>query len=370
MDIPDEAIPDNDEDVPSDEEFLYDAGGEELPPESRILAQRLLDELREDHSERQRRRTVESFLEKISVPIGLPTIQANFAHPELTPREARALREEWMQDHRDTIEVELREGCQPRKINEGPRTAAVAIPLAPNIVTNRFANNLLRNVLAPSGGTPMIAEFGTTGESQYKFMAVNAMGVGTDSAAAAVGDTQLGAAGDGGVDSDQFSWYHISTSVTSSTNDGTFGSSIPSSGVNDDVALATAQGADVSARDTGGTYFSGTRSPSDAAFTLRHNDDSPAAGDFEFEYECTWRFGADGDERDGNFGSDASPVSWRELGLANELMTGDATGIHPAGAHPDSVHHLATRRTYAGGGFSKTSNSELTNQYIVRFSSG
>lgn len=341
----------------------------EMPTQYDALVDHIVDRM-EGRTSAEKRSIVQQMVDRLSVAKGLPTIKADFNAPGISPGEARRRRRAWMRDHELTIGKELRHGCQPRKVDEGPRTAAVAIPLHPNIVTDRFAQELLRNVVAPeSGSTPMIAQFGATSQSQYKFMAVNAMGVGTDSEPTTVGDTQLGAAGDGGADSDQFCIYHIDESVSASTNDGTFGDSITAD-VDADLPLDTAQGVQASARDSGGTYHSGTRSPSDAAATLSHNDDSPGAGDFEFVYDFTWRRGTDGDERDGNFGSDASPVAWREVGLANALMTGDSTNIHPAGAHPDSVYHQATRRVFSGTGFAKTSDVQLSIEYTVRFSSG
>lgn len=346
---------------------------EELPAKYDKLVEQVLDDLRSAHNRAEQRKRLRRYLDHVGRPQGLPEIRARFDHPEFTPREAQALRRRWMDEHEESIEVNLRRRCQPRKVDEGARTTAIAIPIRRNIVTDRYAHNLLREVTAPNDGDAMIAQFGTTAQSNYKFMTVTAMGVGTDPTAEAVGDTAIGQGAEAN-DEDQFCWYIIDEAITSSTDDGTFGSSLETDMYDgeDDPPLSMNQGVQYSARPTGAspTFESGTRAPADAQAQLRYNDDSPSAGDFEYVLDFTWRFGSDGNLGDGNFGSDSDPDEWREVGLANALHTGDGSNIHPGGAHPDSVHHLATRRTFAGSGFAKTTNVELSIEYTVRFSSG
>lgn len=346
---------------------------DELPAKYDALVERVLDDLRGATTHAEQKRRLRSYLDHVGRPQGLPEVRASFDHPEFTEREARAFRKNWMEAHEPSIEANLRRGCQVRKVDEGPKTTAIAIPIKRNIVTDRYAHNLLREVTAPNDGDAMIAQFGATGQSNYKFMTVTAMGVGTDPTAEAVGDTAIGQGAEAN-DEDQFCWYIIDEAVTADADDGTFGSSLETDMYDgeDDPPLSTNQGVQYSARPTGAspTFESGTRAPASAQAQLRYNDNSPSSGDFEYVLDFTWPFGSDGQLGDGNFGSDADPDEWREVGLANALHTGDGSNIHPGGAHPDSVHHLATRRTFAGTGFAKTSNVELSIEYTVRFSSG
>lgn len=321
-----------------------------LPLELDLFARSILDRVQRAPTRAAQRDIIMRALDAAGVPKGLPVLKADFNHPGKNQAAIEAYRRAWIRQHHESIQMNLRPGMVPTVIGRN----VVEIPIAPNIVTNRMAQKLLRDVLAPSSTNPMIGQYSTDAESKYKWMAINAMGVGTNDGAAAVGDTGLGA---GVSPKNQYSWYHGTTSGSGTP---------PTAGIDDDLVLDQAYGADVWWKDTGAV--SGVNkayvAAASAAFKLKHVD---AAPNYDFTYEVTWDFGTSGDEIYGNFGSDASPDSWREIGLAN---TPPSDTITSGGAHPNLAHHLATRKVFAGNGFAKTSSVKLTNTYTVRFTSG